>query len=71
MYVANVAIISGQVLWFHSGPLLAYAIGIWIAFHLFVLACEEPKLRTTYGREYDDFCAQVPRWIPRLKAPAS
>jgi protein-S-isoprenylcysteine O-methyltransferase Ste14 len=40
---------------------------VWLAFHLFVLAYEEPTLRRTFGPEYEKFCASVPRWIPRLK----
>jgi len=31
-----------------------------------VLVYEEPKMRSTFGQEYRDFCANVPRWIPRL-----
>jgi protein-S-isoprenylcysteine O-methyltransferase Ste14 len=68
MYVANVAIILGQALWFRSVPLLEYAAIVWAAFHLFVILYEEPTLRDTYGAEYDAFRAHVPRWIPRLRA---
>jgi protein-S-isoprenylcysteine O-methyltransferase Ste14 len=30
-----------------------------------VLVYEEPTLRRTFGAEFEDFCANVPRWIPR------
>jgi hypothetical protein len=29
------------------------------------LLYEEPKLRQTYGAEYEAYCAQVPRWFPK------
>src|SRR5579864_3617276 len=27
---------------------------------------EEPTLRRKFGREYEEYCRHVPRWIPRL-----
>lgn len=67
MYVAVVSVVVGQALLFGDLRLLAYAILVWLAFHLFVLAYEEPKLRATFGAEYETFCAHVPRWLPRLR----
>ena len=66
MYVAVVAVILGQSLFHGSARVLEYGALVWLAFHLFVLAYEEPTLRAKYGAEYDAFCAAVPRWIPRL-----
>jgi protein-S-isoprenylcysteine O-methyltransferase Ste14 len=67
MYVAVSALIFGQGLLFGSVPLLEYGAAVWAAFFLFVLAYEEPTLRHTYGKEYEEFCANVPRWIPRVR----
>ena len=39
---------------------------MWLTFHAFVLAYEEPVLGETFGAQYEDFRANVPRWIPRL-----
>ncbi|MFN7992574.1 MAG: isoprenylcysteine carboxylmethyltransferase family protein [Bryobacteraceae bacterium] len=66
MYVAVVSAILGQALLFVNARLLSYGAFIWISFHVFVLAYEEPTLRATFGNEYKRFCAAVPRWIPRL-----
>jgi protein-S-isoprenylcysteine O-methyltransferase Ste14 len=66
MYVAVIAVIAGQCLIFGSRRLLAYAAIVFLCFYLFVLLYEEPTLRATFGSAYDDFCAAVPRWIPRL-----
>jgi len=33
---------------------------------LLVLVYEEPTLRRTFGTEYEEYCRNVPGWIPRL-----
>ncbi len=66
MYVAVVAVILGQGLLFGDGRLSIYGGLMWLAFHAFVLAYEEPVLAESFGTEYEDFRANVPRWIPRL-----
>ena len=30
------------------------------------LIVEEPGLRKRFGREYEEYCKTVPRWVPRL-----
>ncbi len=35
---------------------------------LFVRWYEEPTLRRLFGRQYEEYCRNVPRWIPRLRA---
>lgn len=67
MYVGVVLAILGQALWFGSFTLLKYAAVLWASFFLFVLAYEEPALRRQFGAEYENYHAQVPRWLPRLK----
>src|SRR5215831_15921412 len=67
MYVAVVSLILGQGLFFGSVRVLEYGITVWVLFHLFLLIYEEPTLRKTYGPEYEQFCANVPRWILRLR----
>jgi len=67
MYVAVVTLIVGQGLFFGSARVLEYGIAVWVVFYLFVLIYEEPTLLNSYGLEYEEFCANVPRWIPRLR----
>jgi protein-S-isoprenylcysteine O-methyltransferase Ste14 len=67
MYVAVLSLILGQGLLFGNVRVLEYGIAVWVAFYLFVLVYEEPTLRNSYGLEYEEFCANVPRWIPRLR----
>jgi protein-S-isoprenylcysteine O-methyltransferase Ste14 len=70
MYLAVIAIIVGEALLFGDGDVLVYAAAVALGFHLFVLLYEEPTLRRTYGSEYEAYCAQVRRWVPRVTIPA-
>jgi protein-S-isoprenylcysteine O-methyltransferase Ste14 len=67
MYVAVLSLVAGQALLFGSVDLVEYAVVLWLGFTAFVLLYEEPALRRQFGQEYADFCAHVPRWLPRLK----
>ena len=66
IYVALVAVILGQALLFGDWRLFLYGALVFVAFHIFVLAYEEPTLRESYGAEYETYRANVPRWLPRL-----
>lgn len=66
MYVAVVSIIVGQGVLFGSVPLLVYAGIVWVAFHVFVMAYEEPALARRYGVQYETYRANVNRWLPRV-----
>jgi len=67
MYVAVSLLIFGQGLLFGSVPVLELGVVVWLGFSAFVVFYEEPVLRRYFGKEYEEFCARVPRWIPRLK----
>lgn len=66
MYVAVTGLIFGQALLFASAALIAYGIVIWLAFVIFVLNYEEPRLRSAFPDEYPEYFANVPRWRPRF-----
>ena len=61
-----VSVIIGQGLLLSNFRILEYGALVWLAFHLFVLAYEEPTLHASFGPEYEQFCAAVPRWVSRL-----
>lgn len=67
MYIGVLLIIAGQAWLFWSKALCVYAALLWVAFHLFVMAYDEPALRRQFGESYDKYRAAVPRWIPRLR----
>ena len=71
-YVRN-PMITGVVLILISEALLlgSLAIGIWAVVFLIINMfyfpfSEEPGLRKRFGKEYDEYCKNVPRYIPRL-----
>lgn len=65
MYVGVVMVVVGEGLFLQSFAVLRYAAIGWLFFHLFVILYEEPTLRAKFGAEYEEYCRQVPRWIPR------
>ena len=68
MYVAVLAVLLGEAFVLGSPTLAVYALAVAIAFHLFVVLYEEPTLRRGFGRAYEEYCAEVPRWLsPRRR----
>ncbi len=68
MYLSVTTIVLGEALLTRSGTLALYW-AIWFAgANLFVIGYEEPTLRRRFGRSYDEYTAQVGRWVPRLPA---
>jgi protein-S-isoprenylcysteine O-methyltransferase Ste14 len=65
MYVAVVSAIAAQSMILANLSLLAYTGFTWLIMHVFVIVYEEPTLRRTFDSEYEVFCTNVPRWIPR------
>jgi protein-S-isoprenylcysteine O-methyltransferase Ste14 len=74
-YVRNpmyVGFISGWAgLWIVFGranrAAIVTAVVTVLAVVLFVALYEEPTLRKTFGAEYEEYCRNVPRWVPRLR----
>jgi protein-S-isoprenylcysteine O-methyltransferase Ste14 len=69
MYLAVLALITGQALFFGSAATAGYGALVALAVAVFVRAYEEPTLQATYGAEYDAYRAEVPRWLPRPRRP--
>jgi protein-S-isoprenylcysteine O-methyltransferase Ste14 len=67
MYVGVLAIIIGHFLWFGHWYLLVYAVIVFLAFNTFVTYYEEPTLKRKFGKSYEDYLHNVPRWIPKFK----
>jgi len=60
-------ILGGQALFFRS-----WAVAIELAVFAIVNAIyfpliEEPGLQRRFGVEYEEYCARVPRWLPRVR----
>jgi protein-S-isoprenylcysteine O-methyltransferase Ste14 len=74
-FVRNPMYVGFFVGWFGLWMLFGQAnlISLWILLMLiavvalFVMYYEEPTLRATFGGEYEEYCHNVPRWVPRLR----
>jgi protein-S-isoprenylcysteine O-methyltransferase Ste14 len=67
MYIGILLLLVGEALYFEAPSLLVYTLIVFVCFHLFVVAYEEPKLKEKFGDSYTHYCHTVPRWIPRKK----
>jgi protein-S-isoprenylcysteine O-methyltransferase Ste14 len=65
IYLAALLIVGGEAWLFLSTDLLLYTCTLAVAFHLIVVAYEEPKLHSRFGEQYERYCETVSRWIPR------
>ena len=66
MYLGAFLLLAGGGLYLRSGSMLVFAF-VWItAIHFFVVALEEPGLRSRFGATYQEYCRRVRRWTPRL-----
>jgi protein-S-isoprenylcysteine O-methyltransferase Ste14 len=75
-YVRNpmyVGFITGWIgLWIVFGRanlyVIAVAAAVLLGIDLFVRLYEEPTLRKMFGADYEEYCRNVRRWLPRLHA---
>jgi len=67
LYLGNILVLLGLFL-VHNSPWV-YAIGIpfFLVGYIAIVAAEEHFLRGKFGAAYDEYCRDVPRWIPRLR----
>ena len=63
MYVGVMLILIGEAILTQSASLWIYLTIIFIAFNLFILIHEEPRLKKDFGQEYLLYCKKVRRWI--------
>ena len=63
MYVAVLAVVSGQAAVRWSFNVLIYALLLWLAFDTFARLYEEPALTANFGECYVRYRERVPRWL--------
>ena len=66
MYLAVLAVITGQALLLSRPVLPGYAAAVAAAFIAFVYGYEQPTLARRYGAQYQAYRRAVPGWWPRL-----
>ena len=47
---------------------IASVMAVALSIHLFVVFYEEPTLRGKFGDDYLEYCRNVRRWWPRMRA---
>jgi protein-S-isoprenylcysteine O-methyltransferase Ste14 len=67
MYLAVVAVITGQALALGQPVLLGYAALVWVTVASFVRWYEEPALARQFGAQYQAYRRSVPAWLPRTR----
>jgi protein-S-isoprenylcysteine O-methyltransferase Ste14 len=65
MYVGMLLVLAGEAALFGNMALAIYWAAAGLGFHLFVILYEEPHLTRIFGESYRNYCAQVPRWLPK------
>jgi protein-S-isoprenylcysteine O-methyltransferase Ste14 len=68
MYLGAIVIVCAEVVYFGSAALLLYAAALWASLHIALVVFEEPQLKRRFGPDYEQYFAEVPRWIPALRS---
>jgi protein-S-isoprenylcysteine O-methyltransferase Ste14 len=68
MYVGNLLIVAGLAVASNSLTCLLVVIPLYVVVYIAIVAAEEAFLRNKFGAPYDQYVADVPRWLPRLRA---
>jgi protein-S-isoprenylcysteine O-methyltransferase Ste14 len=71
LYLGNLLITVGVCACAHSAALLVVVAVLFAVQYRAIVAAEERFLREKFGARFDAYCARVPRFWPRLRAPPS
>ena len=66
LYLGNFGICLGLMLVANDAWVYALGIAFFFGQYFFIIRAEEAFLRERFGAAFDEFCAKVPRWVPRL-----
>ena len=67
MYVGNMLILIGLAVASNSWTCVAVVIPVYAFVCAAIVAAEERYLHGRFGVDFDAYCRDVPRWLPRLK----
>src|SRR5882757_1282649 len=65
MYVGVLTVIYGWAILYQSIAVAVYGIVVACCFYSFVVFFEEPILKRRFDIEYEQYCAEVARWLFR------
>jgi len=63
MYVGVMLMLIAESIFFQSVTLWRYTLFIFVAFYVFILIHEEPRLKRDFGDEYNQYIKKVRRWF--------
>lgn len=63
MYMGILLVLIGESACFQSTTLFIYTVFVFLAFHVFIIVHEEPRLQRAFGDEYSVYRKRVRRWI--------
>lgn len=63
MYLGATLTLIGQTIIFESPVVLLLTVLVWFLLHLLVVYYEEPELRRRFGKTYEEYAKNVPRWL--------
>jgi protein-S-isoprenylcysteine O-methyltransferase Ste14 len=66
MYFGNFFLLVGLAIATNSWLFTLVGIPLSLGMHKSIVAAEENFLRNKFGKQFDDYCARVPRWVPRF-----
>ena len=66
LYLGNLCITLGLCVVAHSWVLLVVTAALFGVQYRAIIAAEEDFLRSQFGAQFDEYCARVPRFWPRL-----
>ncbi len=66
LYVGNLLLVLGLLCIANDGFVYAVGLAFFFGEYFFIIRAEEDFLRGRFAHAFDDYCAKVPRWIPRL-----
>jgi len=60
-------VVLGEALMYGQVILLAWFVAMSRIVHLIVIHYEEPQLDRRFGKSWQEYCQDVPRWFPRFR----
>lgn len=67
LYVGNVLILGGLLMMHGNPAVLLIGGAFFLSAYCAIIATEENFLRNKFGKEYSDYCSNVPRWWIRFE----
>lgn len=63
MYMGVVTLLTGEAIFWWSTAMAIYTAVVFVAFNLFIILHEEPRLERDFPQRYSEYRRKVRRWI--------